>query len=492
MSSAANPTVRHYRFCTPITGAAHEAYSLVGSEDTSFELSLDTDYCIIIKVGNDGDMSAAGDFQLQVEIDVGGFNDVNATSSNFRSAASGDTEDATSTTERLGTSAETFQTSVLDEVQGLIGQNVGGHDEYEFYFAFNVRSAELSGGESVEFRLTTGGSTFTHNLSLDATVEAGVITASGDGPVPAIEAAGTAKVRKQASGSATLAPVEAAGTALVHRAASGGATLAPVEASGAATVHRAASGAAILVAVMAAGTAQVEINSAAGDGPVPPIEAAGTALVHRAASGSATLAPIEAAGTATIHRAASGGGTLAPIEAAGTAIDILPASGGAILAPVEATGTAKVIHGASGDGPVPTIQAAGTAKVRKVASGSSSLTAIAASGSAIRRVVASGSPSIAAVLAAGSATVRKQASGAASIPTITASGDAGGARVAIVDVVELEARVIDISLEARDHSTLKLIARQITLELEAAAEQGFIPVEIQGYGFNYGNNYGAK
>lgn len=171
MSSAANPTVRHYRLCTPITGAAHEAYVLVGSEDTSFEITLDQDYCIILKVGNDGDMAANGDFQLQIDIDdAASWNDVNAASSNVRVAASGDADDATSATERLGTSAEAFQTSVLDELDGLTITGVGGHEEYEFYYAINFRSAELSGGESIKFRLLTGGATFTHNVTPTITV----------------------------------------------------------------------------------------------------------------------------------------------------------------------------------------------------------------------------------------------------------------------------------------------------------------------------------
>ncbi len=207
MSSAANPSVRHYRFCTPITGAAHEAYALVGSEDTSFEITLDTDYCIILKVGNTGDMSSAGDFQLQYNVDGAGWNDVNATSSNVRSAASGDTEDATSTTERLGTSAETFQTSVLDEVEGLIGTNLGGHDEYEFYFAINFRSAELGGGESIEFRLLTGGSTFTHSVTPTATVPAGAIAAS-----PALVFSAAADLKAEGKLDATAALVFAGST----------------------------------------------------------------------------------------------------------------------------------------------------------------------------------------------------------------------------------------------------------------------------------------
>jgi hypothetical protein len=148
----------------PIDQASHELWTLLGSEDTTIELELDEDYAIIFKVGNTGDMQAAGDMQFQYEVNgAGGMVDVNATSSNLRSAASGDTEDATSATERLGTSAESFTSSVLDEVDGLIATNITGHEEFELYFTFNLRSAELTeGGESIELRLTTGGADFDH------------------------------------------------------------------------------------------------------------------------------------------------------------------------------------------------------------------------------------------------------------------------------------------------------------------------------------------
>ena len=170
MSSPAAPSVRHWQIvggsaaAQPITGGAHEAWTLLGSEDTTIELVLDDDYAIILKVGNSGEMSASGDYQLQYEVDgAGGFADVNATSSNLRSAASGDTENATATDERLSTSAQTYIGSVLDEVEGLIGTNIGGGNEFEFYFTFNLRGAELTAGaESIELRLTTGGVTFDH------------------------------------------------------------------------------------------------------------------------------------------------------------------------------------------------------------------------------------------------------------------------------------------------------------------------------------------
>jgi len=169
MSSDAAPSVRHWQLCggggaNPISGAAHEAYTLLGTVDTTIEAELDLGYCIIFKVGNTGDMASNGDFQVQVDINgAASWNDVNASSSNVRTVATGDTDDATSTTERLGTSAETFQTSVLDEVDGLQITNVTGHNEWEFYFAFEFRSADLTAGEeTIEFRLTTGGATFPH------------------------------------------------------------------------------------------------------------------------------------------------------------------------------------------------------------------------------------------------------------------------------------------------------------------------------------------
>ena len=174
MSSAANPDLVHYRFCTPITGGAHEAYTLVGTEDNSYEITLDSDYCLIVKVTNDGDMSATGDFQLQYDVDGGGFNNVNATSSNVRSAASGDTDGATANTERLTSHSTQFIGSELDEVDALFATNLTGGVNREFYFAINFRSAELSGGETITFQLLTGGSAFptAHDVTPTATVPA--------------------------------------------------------------------------------------------------------------------------------------------------------------------------------------------------------------------------------------------------------------------------------------------------------------------------------
>lgn len=179
MSTANNVFERHWRLCTPITGAAHEAYILVGTEDVSFEITLDTDYCLIIKLENTGDMSQAGDFQLQYNVDAAGFNDVNASSSNVRTVDSGDADNASSTTERLTAVSETFSESMLDDVDGLQGRNMSGHESAEYYYAINFRSAELSGGETIIFQLLAGGSdTNTHSEVPTVTVPVVGITRS--------------------------------------------------------------------------------------------------------------------------------------------------------------------------------------------------------------------------------------------------------------------------------------------------------------------------
>ena len=155
MSTPANLRVHDWQFATPITGGAHEAWPLVGTLSTSYEGAVDTDYAVIFKLGNTGEMADNDDYQLQYDINASEtWNNVNATSSFVRSAASGDTDDATSTTERLPViSGTTYDLSNLDEVDGLQIQNIGGLDSHEFYFTFNTRSAELSGGDSIRFRL---------------------------------------------------------------------------------------------------------------------------------------------------------------------------------------------------------------------------------------------------------------------------------------------------------------------------------------------------
>ena len=184
MSTPAFTRQFSYQFASPITDLDHENWPLVGTVDNSFEVTLDTDYAIIIKIGNTGDMPENGDLQLQYNVDGAGWNDVNSTSSNVRTTGSGDADGQTSATERLTTSARTFGTSEVDDVEGLNVSGITGGGDNEYYYAITFRSAELGGGETITFKLVIGGSDPSSiDITPTATVAAG---AGGYNSVPTI------------------------------------------------------------------------------------------------------------------------------------------------------------------------------------------------------------------------------------------------------------------------------------------------------------------
>jgi hypothetical protein len=144
----------HYRFATPITGSAHESWTLVGTEDNSYEVTLDSNYALIVKVGSGLTAVPTEDYQLEYNVDGAGWNDVNGSSSNVRTVDSGDVDQAVSSTERLTTSSRTFANSRLDEANGAVNYTLPGDRDLELYYAITFRSADLSGGESITFRIT--------------------------------------------------------------------------------------------------------------------------------------------------------------------------------------------------------------------------------------------------------------------------------------------------------------------------------------------------
>ena len=248
-------------------------------------------------------------------------------------------------------------------------------------------------------------------------------TASGGATLGAVEAAGTAKVRKKAAGAATLGAVEASGTGQTRTTAGGGATLGAVEAAGTAKVHKHAGGAATLGAVEAAGTGQTR-TVAGGGATLGAVEAAGTAKVHKKAAGAATLGALEAAGTAKVHKHAGGAATLGAVEAAGTGQTRTVAGGGATLGAVEAAGTAKVRKKAAGAATLGAVEASGitTVGTDNVALGGATLGAVEAAGTAKVRKKAAGAATLGALEAAGTAKVHKHAGGAATLGAVEAAG----------------------------------------------------------------------
>jgi len=167
----------HYQFTEPTTGDAHEAWPLVGSEDTSFEITiaqLDVNHALIIKLLNAGDGVGSLAFQLEYNVDGGGWNPVDVNSDNVRVSVSvGDSNGATSFTERLTAAAGTFDRSILEASDGSQIADLDNGEEQETYYAIIFRSADLGGGETITFRLTTAGETVNYDITPTATIEAG-------------------------------------------------------------------------------------------------------------------------------------------------------------------------------------------------------------------------------------------------------------------------------------------------------------------------------
>ena len=172
----------HYRFCGEPGSAIevvdastdHETWTLNGTVDTSREFALDDTVALIIKLGNDGTGAASSaSWQLEYNNDADpGWNNVNASSTYVRPIDSGDTDNAFSTTERLTTTSRTFFTSRLDDVNGSAASNINADNDVEFYYAFQFRSADLSGSETITFRITNLTETVTYNVTPTATIAA--------------------------------------------------------------------------------------------------------------------------------------------------------------------------------------------------------------------------------------------------------------------------------------------------------------------------------
>lgn len=126
--------------------------------------------------------------QLQYNKDSGGWNDVTPTSSNVRSIAGLPPDNDICLTELLTNEGGTFSAAGLyDESLGLTQfcttYNLQANNETELAFCIEFRSADLSGGESIDFRLIepSGGQDVVIGLGAGATTaNATIETPGGD------------------------------------------------------------------------------------------------------------------------------------------------------------------------------------------------------------------------------------------------------------------------------------------------------------------------
>ena len=128
--------------------------------NTDWTQQLDTNFRVRFLIEELDDVEDLDvQFQLQYNVDAGGWNDVNASSSNVRSSASPNVTDGANTTEQMsGPGTFIGSQGGFDEVNGLAG-NMGMdftttvNQETEVEFCCQLRSAELAPGATVQLRL---------------------------------------------------------------------------------------------------------------------------------------------------------------------------------------------------------------------------------------------------------------------------------------------------------------------------------------------------
>jgi hypothetical protein len=99
------------------------------------------------------------EFQLQYNLNSGGWNDVNASSSVMRSSASTKLTDGENTTEQMSGPGTFITTNAgVDEVNGLAGGSAldfttTPNQEVELEYCLQLRSADVTGGDTIQLRL---------------------------------------------------------------------------------------------------------------------------------------------------------------------------------------------------------------------------------------------------------------------------------------------------------------------------------------------------
>jgi hypothetical protein len=140
---------------TSATWIATANTSITGTTDTNYRLRIESDL-----VGT-GDVSWTP--KLQYNKNSVGWNDVNGSSSVARSTDSPNMTDNAATTQQI--SSGVWAAGKFDEADGSFSTGISlsdaAADTSEHELCFQVRSADVSAGDQIQFRLVaTGGSTY--------------------------------------------------------------------------------------------------------------------------------------------------------------------------------------------------------------------------------------------------------------------------------------------------------------------------------------------
>ena len=145
---------------------SESAATWVAAINTNASLNVDTNYRVRFGVHNAG--TASGDLvaQLQYNLASAGWNNVSGSSSVVRASLSTHFADDAATTEQMG-GARTFLTAEpgMDEDNGRAGElGVNIQDvteEWEVEYCFQIRSADVTNGQTLQLRLVNTATAFT-------------------------------------------------------------------------------------------------------------------------------------------------------------------------------------------------------------------------------------------------------------------------------------------------------------------------------------------
>ena len=150
--------------------------TIIGSVNTNPALELDTTYLVRFLVqetaGGTGNNTS---IQFEYNLNGAGWNNVTGTSSVIRATDSANLTDGGNTTQRIGAGTYLTTNGGIDDVDGLAGGanlDFAGNDEAEMLYAFQIRSADVSAGDTIQLRCTENSGTLVTTYTNTPTVTA--------------------------------------------------------------------------------------------------------------------------------------------------------------------------------------------------------------------------------------------------------------------------------------------------------------------------------
>jgi hypothetical protein len=164
----------------------------IGLDDSTSEV-WDADTNLMVRIGfeNTNDTNVSGNAQLQYQINGtgGSWTDVTTTSSNVRVSTGTPTDATVCNTQLLDdpvTAASGFENDgEYDDGDGVVG-SVHAKDTYwEDQWCVQLRSADLTDGDAVYFRVTRAGATMTQSIDpqIEVNIAAGLVESCGFIPI---------------------------------------------------------------------------------------------------------------------------------------------------------------------------------------------------------------------------------------------------------------------------------------------------------------------